>query len=117
MTTDWDLLEMRGRLQKVDTQLIALLGKRFEIMREVRAWKRSRGLPLQDPKREQEVLAHCRELGSSLDVPEQVVSLLYAEFFAAVRGSPDARGIARLTKIKAGDPDIEENAIQAPGDR
>lgn len=91
MTSDWSLLQMRGRLRMIDTQLIVLLARRFDIMREVRQWKQSMSLPLIDAQREQEVLGHCIELGESLGVPADLVNSLYSQLFAAVRGPDSGR--------------------------
>ncbi|MDX1442897.1 MAG: chorismate mutase [Gammaproteobacteria bacterium] len=118
MTTHWTLLEQRARLRQIDTQLIVLLARRFEIMREIRDWKKLMGVPLVDARREEDVLRHCKDLGSSLGVPESLLDSLYSQLFEAVRG-PLGDDVNRpgLTDIKADSLQDTENCAQAPGNR
>lgn len=103
----WKLLDMRARIRLVDTQLVVLLARRFEIMREVRAWKQSEGLPLIDPERERDVLEHGIDLAQSLGVPESIVHMLYRQLFQHVRGTQDSSG---LTQVKEPALRIDENS-------
>ncbi len=82
----WQLLELRARLTLIDTQLIVLLARRFELQREVRGLKTENAMPLADPARERVVLAHCLGLARELDVPMDVVRELYEGIFEAGRG-------------------------------
>lgn len=112
MTMSWKLLDMRSRLQLIDTQLVVLLARRFEVMREVREWKRAEGLPLFDSRREDEVLQRATELGFSLGVPETLIRKLYEQLFEHVRGRqhvPGKRGESGLTQIKDEPAAINQN--------
>lgn len=51
------LAELRGRIDAIDDQLLALLDERARVVAEAFAAKRDTGLPLHDPRREQSVLA------------------------------------------------------------
>ncbi|HEX7046791.1 MAG TPA: chorismate mutase [Gammaproteobacteria bacterium] len=84
----WQLLEMRAKLRLIDTQLIVLLSRRFELQRDVRTFKHGQGMPLHDSAREADVLAHCTDLAESLDVPLDIVRTLYAGIFEKGRGNP-----------------------------
>lgn len=112
MTVSWKLLDMRSRLQLIDTQLVVLLARRFEVMREVREWKQAEGMPLIDSKREDEVLQRAVELGFSIGVPETLIRKLYENLFEHVRGKqnvhekPDESG---LTQIKDEPAAIDQN--------
>lgn len=77
----WQLLELRARLTLIDTQLIVLLARRFELQREIRDYKTANAMPLHDPARERHVLAHCLGLAQELDVPANVVRELYERVF------------------------------------
>lgn len=113
----WQLLEMRARLRLIDTQLIVLLARRCELQRDIRRWKQDRKLPLHDPGREADVLAHCTELARSLHVPVELVHALYVSLFELARGSVPARQEPEscLTGIKEEEAPCGQNARQAPG--
>lgn len=111
MSVNWELLDMRARIRLIDTQLVILLARRFEIMREVRAWKQAEMLPLVDSRREHDVLEHCMDLGRSLGVPDSIIRNLYSELFEHVRG-PGPH--ADLMDIKVSRSDKTENDKQAP---
>lgn len=113
MPASWKLLDMRARIRLIDTQLIVLLSRRFEIMRDVRAYKKEMGLPLVDPQREREVLDHCLYLGESLGVPVAIIEELYQQLFEQVRGPMPSPA---LTSIKAGPPESQQNSWQSPAE-
>lgn len=83
----WQLLELRARIGMIDTQLLALLARRFDVVRQIRLVKENSGLPLRDADREHEVLAHCLDLAATLNVPAEIVRALYQQLFEATRGS------------------------------
>jgi chorismate mutase len=46
----------RARISVLDAELVALVNERLELVRELHAYKRSRGYPMVDPAREQLLL-------------------------------------------------------------
>ena len=56
-----DINNVRGEIDKIDEQLVALFLKRQEIVGQVAASKRERGAPVSDPAREREILARVTE--------------------------------------------------------
>ena len=86
---EWELLELRARIRMIDTELIVLLARRFEVVRAIQAVKQEADLPLLDADRERDVLAHCTDLATSLHVPLDVVHELYRLCFAHARGPVD----------------------------
>ena len=114
METSWELLDMRSRIRLIDTQLVILLARRFEIMRDIRSFKRARHLPLIDRRREQEVLDQALDLANSTGVPEIIIRNLFAQLFEHVRG---VDGSKPLMEIKAEIAADMETFDQAPGNR
>ena len=52
-----DIQELRGRIDKIDDELVALFLRRMEVSAQIGAYKKERGLPIFVPEREQEKLA------------------------------------------------------------
>lgn len=65
-----DLLELRDEIDKLDDELVPLLLKRMDISRQVAEYKVSKGIPVLNEKREQEVLdlvaADCGDKGGAM---------------------------------------------------
>jgi chorismate mutase-like protein len=54
-----DLASFRRRIDAIDDRLLALLGERFAVIREVAAHKAPRGIPAVIPERVAEVRERC----------------------------------------------------------
>lgn len=52
-----DIQELRGRIDGIDEELVALFLHRMEVSAQIGAYKKERGLPIFVPEREQEKLA------------------------------------------------------------
>lgn len=74
------LEQLREQLDSLDSEIIALIGRRQAIAREVAAAKRATGYPTRDYQREREVILGARrraeQHGLSPDVAEKVLRLL-----------------------------------------
>lgn len=57
-----DLQVLRGELDAVDREMVALFEKRMEIAQQVARYKLQNGLPVLDAGREQQVLASRRQM-------------------------------------------------------
>ena len=81
--TDDTLRKFRVRIDELDAQLIRLLAERFEITKDVGAYKAEAGLPPADPGREAEQVARLRalaeEVGMDPTFSEQVFRLIVDE--------------------------------------
>lgn len=59
------LLEYRKEIEKIDSELIELLVQRMELSKKIGDFKRENGLPIFDPKREEELkqknILSCKE--------------------------------------------------------
>jgi chorismate mutase len=51
-----DLVSLRRQIDRIDTEILHLLQERLEIARKIGEVKLKSGLPVYDPKREEEVL-------------------------------------------------------------
>lgn len=56
------LSELRNEIKEVDTEMVRLLRKRMRIVLQIAVHKKSNGLSLVDPKREQQVLKYVQKL-------------------------------------------------------
>ncbi len=56
-----DLTSLRGEIDRIDQELLALFEERMDIVREVAQYKKEQGLPIFHPEREQQVLDRAAE--------------------------------------------------------
>jgi chorismate mutase/prephenate dehydrogenase len=74
------LEQLRQQLDRLDSEIVSLIGRRQAIAREVAAAKRATGYPTRDYQREREVIlaarARAEQEGLSPDVAEKVLRLL-----------------------------------------
>jgi monofunctional chorismate mutase len=50
------LLELRNRIDEIDKDILRLLELRFQVVKEIGAYKKANNLPILDANREKEVL-------------------------------------------------------------
>ena len=53
--------QLREKIDKVDSRIVALLEERVDLAKKIGEAKRKHGLPVSDPKREQQVLIKVTE--------------------------------------------------------
>ncbi|MCB5271473.1 MAG: chorismate synthase [Candidatus Cloacimonetes bacterium] len=68
-----DLPSFRESLDKVDEELLTLLWRRREIVRQVKEYKQQNDLPPQDLAREREILNKAAILAEEMDLPPELV--------------------------------------------
>jgi chorismate mutase len=73
-----DLSNFRKALDRIDSQLIELLGQRFEICRKVANYKRLYNVPMMQPDRVKEVQRRNAELAKLHSVNPEFAQSLYA---------------------------------------
>jgi monofunctional chorismate mutase len=71
------LEQYRAEIDALDDEIIALLGKRFEIVKNVGHLKTAQNLEIIQHKRVREVLDRARELGVKNDLDPDFMSALY----------------------------------------
>ena len=72
-----DLSKFRAALDRIDAQLIDLLGQRFEICRQVAIFKRTHKVPMMQPDRVKAVHERNAQLAKAHSVNPQFVKDLY----------------------------------------
>ncbi len=73
-----ELENLRKQINEIDSQIIALLGKRREVSRKVIEIKERYDFPLRDKKREEELLIKLVELGKKHNVSETLIRKIYS---------------------------------------
>lgn len=76
-----DLEQARDEIRHIDEQMAPLFVKRMEAVREIAAYKSAHGLPVEDEKQEEHVIA-----GRSALVEDEQMRPFYVEF---LRGTLD----------------------------
>lgn len=73
----------RRRLDAIDEAVAALLGERFEICREIAAYKSAHDIPMMQPARVEEVRARYAARGADAGLPADFSAALFELLIAA----------------------------------
>ena len=73
MVNKMDLEDYRKRIDDIDSQIIELLARRLQIVKEVRNLKLKNNMPLYDERREFEILASVEELSREYGLDSEYV--------------------------------------------
>ena len=68
---------LRSQLDQLDTQLLMLLSRRFEVCREVAVCKAQHGIPMMQPERIEKVKQRMIALGAEHGVSENFIVRLF----------------------------------------
>lgn len=71
------LSRLRQSIDQIDEQIIQLIGKRFQLVRNIKQVKHVGQLPVQDPQREAKLLLRLNELSHKYNVPLEVIVHVY----------------------------------------
>lgn len=72
--------DMRKKLDKIDRKLIKLLKKRFAVCKKIGKYKKKNGLPVQDLKREKQIMNNrAKKSGLSKDFVQKLFKLIFKE--------------------------------------
>lgn len=71
-----ELQELRNEINRIDDEMLALLGQRLAVCRSIAEYKRANGLPVRDAARETEKLHEAMEQGGAAG--QRMVALLMA---------------------------------------
>jgi len=76
-TPEQGLEPFRRRLDFLDGEIARLLGERFDICREVAAYKREHDVPMMQPERVIEVRERYLERGAEVNLPPEFTAALF----------------------------------------
>jgi chorismate mutase len=79
-----ELLAFRGRIDEIDDEIMALLGRRFEVTRQVGMLKAENRLESFDPEREKQKLERLKALAAEYDLDADFVLNLFQSIFNEV---------------------------------
>ena len=71
-----ELQELRNEINRIDDEMLALLGQRLAVCRSIAEYKRANGLPVRDAARETEKLQEAIKVGGAAG--QRLVALLMA---------------------------------------
>ena len=72
-----DMQTFRQEIDSLDEELIKALARRFDIVRQVAAYKSQAGVPVMQPDRIQQIKERCTDLGSRYGVRPEFLHQLY----------------------------------------
>jgi chorismate mutase len=75
----------RGEIERIDRELIALIGERVRVAREIGRAKREAGINTLDPAREAAVVRRAGELARELGLDDEVVRRIFWQLIALSR--------------------------------
>jgi len=88
VTDDLELQRLRQQIAAADEEILELVNRRVELVREIRAHKEEQGLPFVDAAQEDRLLARLRELNRG-PLSAEGVDQLFREILAVVKDELD----------------------------
>jgi chorismate mutase len=82
--TDSELQRLRDRTAATDAEILELVNRRLELVREIRAHKEAGGVPFLDPGQEERLLARLRDLNGG-PLSAEGVDRLFREILDLVK--------------------------------
>jgi chorismate mutase len=89
--SDPNLEGLRSQIEKIDRQLVELIGKRRELAIEVGRVKQTLGLPILDPQQEAKVVRRAAEIAREYGVDEELTRDVIWRIIAAARDAQEGR--------------------------
>ncbi|MDX1494087.1 MAG: chorismate mutase [Longimicrobiales bacterium] len=85
------LERLREEIRTVDQELIALVGRRRDLVLEIGETKEALGLPVLDPSQEARVVRRAAELARELGVDEELTRDVIWRIMASARDAQEGR--------------------------
>lgn len=85
-----DIEDKRKQIDGIDLQILELLNKRANIALDIRNIKQENGMPLFDPKREEDIVQFLCDKNTG-PLYDENIRHIYAEILKIMRGLPDAK--------------------------
>jgi 4-amino-4-deoxychorismate mutase len=77
------LQPFRERLDALDDQIVTLLGERFEVCREIAAYKQQHDVPMMQPDRVEEVRERYKQRAAAAELPADFIASFFEGLIAA----------------------------------
>lgn len=77
--------DFRQQIDKIDEQIVKLLGKRMILVKEIAKFKKAEGLPIKDSGREDELRRRLKILAKKHGLDPEFVNYLYNHVFIESR--------------------------------
>jgi chorismate mutase len=107
-----DQLEtLRVQIRAVDRELVALIGRRRDLVIEIGAAKEALGLPILDPAQEAKVVRKAAALARELEVDEELTRDVIWRIIASARDAQEGR-----TRWGPPPPDVADAPPTEEGD-
>lgn len=74
--------DLRKKIDTIDEQILLLLKERLEVSKRIGRMKKDHGLPLRDPRREEEVYAKVMKEASQRELDPSEIEALYQKIIA-----------------------------------
>jgi chorismate mutase / prephenate dehydrogenase len=90
---------LRGQIDQLDRQVLELLARRMDVVKQVASVKRAEGVQIRDFERERELLDERRRCAEQLGLPPGPVESIYRQIMLASRDYQAALGAAAPTDV------------------
>ncbi len=80
-----NLEEHRKNIDEIDKQLIILIQKRFQIVKEIAFYKKENNLKIFNQNRELEIISKKQELGKQYNIDEEFIKNFFEVIFTESR--------------------------------
>ena len=77
------LSQLREEIDRIDSELLQALAERLDVVREIGALKRSKGLPARDDARWQEVVTKAKKEAAQKGIPVSLIEDVFEAIHSA----------------------------------
>lgn len=89
-----ELAKCRDEIERIDTQLIALLEERLALGKRIGELKRAVGLPILDPEREALIIRRAATMARTVGLPSEPVREMFWQIVGMSRRAQEGHGEA-----------------------
>ena len=90
-----DIINQRKEINRIDGQILELLGRRALLALEIGEWKKEQGRPIYDPNRERDIISALCKANPSI-LPESSLRRIFLEIISACRAAQDPLTVSFL---------------------